>query len=1615
MEVLGGNAADAMQGAPTTLYQQFSPANDALNSQVLTAQKPVYAGAGSQTDAAALAAGTALNPYTDNNYPLRWAERTVQATYNASIPFGTATYTKANAHNFVILAGDVVANSDDRYVAKADDENVYLQGMAGFNQADNSFLARFDWTRGRDEGHLDGGFGLFGTGSIAGLLFQDKDVNGWYDPADPATATAQELADADVPLVGKRLQVQQWFFVPDVAAADGIGYERSPLVAQLIAAGYTVTADINTTQVDTFTEDADERGGVWVKSKSFTYYDDLPMVNDATNPNTKTGTETFAVAQNAGVNYLFTELPTFVYVDTIVPDGATTATLRDVQPYFGPNNQHVATSATEAAQVTSDALYMASYRVTVDDVEPDYAIAFPHYGENVNATDAPTADNEDPAKHNRDTDSDAVRGSGNYVNVEGEFAGEGMPVGGVRADRTDGYIVLSAETPDTHGTTAAGQYQVADVTDGSMTVFYNGKYYDVPRPATIAQDGMVKVDVEQADGTIASVVAKLGGDVGLVPVKKATITGRVWEDNNYDGLQATTTDDEGNTVFDEAAEPGIPGQKVNITQWYWTPFDADDAEHYDPTNPEAGEWRQNMSFGTDRYTTDLSGTQPAIPGGVSLPGGIVQVETSAGTLAADGVTLEGAGVYTFADLSAVAVIQASIDSTGKIVADPHGDRDSYFLAAYRVQLVKTNDTDVTDVDGTVRTDHWLLTRYQAGHDDAATAEANKALNSDIVDEQELGTSWAQDNTLSIVAQNPAATQTDGSGSAVSHRQLEGQIVLAQIITPEVETNSGVNVVDADNTFDGSDSIRYDWMAIEGEVPGVQKQFTGGDVGQIKPTLQTISGILWDDQDNDGVRDAAEPLRAGVKVSLERYYTVLDDANATWVWDSAWADEPTGFSDKYTGATNETVPGVGTYAGGTITDAAWANTVTGAAGNADEGVYTFTGLRSHDTRYFDAAGNEVAKGTAGAQAKLVVYGYKVRVTDEAFRSRNLTASTLKTTLNGTTYQTDSDLVHQSGYLMADDEYDVLVSVFDDDAYVADTTDDIYKVSQPSNVHAGLAGMNPNQDDADIYGRTPASAASASVDGNAVANPNRGVTDVAWAGGADRPARVLYDLAKPADRQHNDGGLMDIVTKRISGYVWADANYDGLVGTDDARKPLYGVTDTVSFSIDGRTFGERGLVGKTVTLKQWYFVPGADAATEGVWHQLADVPAAGDAPAVTYTKTFDTVAAATAVASGRDHADGYYEFNDLPVYVAVNGVEYLAGYTVEVAGGTGEHALNYPVTKAEQPLSADGASYNSEALQIGTTLAPADPTKVSVANVAGASRLHEQTNYPLVWAASTGQAQAGWAGAGQVAGTNQSASTLDNFIVLAGNKTGRHLGRHPAHYSDGLRAGLHPRRRFGGLRPDYRPRRGRAVRRFRLLRNRHRERSGVDRWQLRRPGGHLCRRCAGGGADREPDPVVLPGRYCLGRRCHLRRCGAYEGRRNPAGRHHLHRRQRHLRAGARRGRRRGGRLDSEPGLRREGPGCGRRHHACEGRPGSPALHRHGGDHHRRQRRLLLRRASALRAVLRRRRCRAFRLRRCRPSGRRQPGLRRQRRPGPGCLPGDAAQPARGHGADRVPQCR
>src|SRR5699024_11058989 len=113
-----------------------------------------------------------------------------------------------------------------------------------------------------------------------------------------------------------------------------------------------------------------------------------------------------------------------------------------------------------------------------------------------------------------------------------------------------------------------------------------------------------------------------------------------------------------------------------------------------------------------------------------------------------------------------------------------------------------------------------------------------------------------------------------------------------------------------------------------------------------------------------------------------------------------------------------------------------------------------------------------------------------------------------------------------------------------------------------------------------------------------NPNQ-----AEAVAPDEAGLIAYDLAKGADRAHNDAGVKEVPVQKISGTLWNDADHDGLMGDD-----------------------EDGLAGKRVLLKAWRFDGQA-------WHRAEDA----DASVLTQAG-----AGGGAVSAGA----GFFEFAGLP---------------------------------------------------------------------------------------------------------------------------------------------------------------------------------------------------------------------------------------------------------------------------------------------------------------------------------------------------------------------------------
>ena len=222
--------------------------------------------------------------------------------------------------------------------------------------------------------------------------------------------------------------------------------------------------------------------------------------------------------------------------------------------------------------------------------------------------------------------------------------------------------------------------------------------------------------------------------------------------------------------------------------------------------------------------------------------------------------------------------------------------------------------------------------------------------------------------------------------------------------------------------------------------------------------------MWNDADNDGMRgtkgaDGAwtglaegEELLPGVQLTLERYYQVVGDPQATWTYDPTWAvndgayqaDPTVGLlGDNHYGATPAPVPAPddadnpdapATREGEDEGDAgdkpeqpaaATHNTVTD-----ENGAYRFDNLKTQGWLDVPVAAAPDAEGEgpaakadepAATERKRVVFGYKVRVTDSDWWNRYWgTAKYLQGdsyALASEDWAADSDLIHEDGYLMA----------------------------------------------------------------------------------------------------------------------------------------------------------------------------------------------------------------------------------------------------------------------------------------------------------------------------------------------------------------------------------------------------------------------------------------------------------------------------------------------------------------------------------------------------------------------------------------------------------------------
>ena len=660
---------------------------------------------------------------------------------------------------------------------------------------------------------------------------------------------------------------------------------------------------------------------------------------------------------------------------------------------------------------------------------------------------------------------------------------------------------------------------------------------------------------------------------------------------------------------------------------------------------------------------------------------------------------------------------------------------------------------------------------------------------------------------------------DGTAALKTARNYDGQIILAQkaadlAVNDEGEfTNANANAYVTLPAGEGMGQgvETYDWIldpetetvAVPGEVEGTTVDVTrakpvqAGDVGEVQAPRQTISGLIWNDEDNDGLYDgpvaddpatpadetfAGEKLESGRKVVLERYtitatqqadgsFKVADDA--AWTRDAAWADNWDAYDkDPTVGLTKNGVP---------------ANTQRTQTTDAN-GVYTFSDLPSHvyhpattqtvtNTMHNDETGlDEEVTTEIPVPASVTIYGYRVRLIDVPFWERTIGAAKYRA---GNDAQIDSDLIYANGYLMATDadgnptEYDVLLNV---------VTKESPRTNHAIAPASGNAGQNTiDRNAADRYAAALAAAAEGDTvvaemptkvtgrNGESLAGP---ISDISgWTISTEKT--FTYDLGLGADRRFNDAGLRTPVASKIAGVVFQDANYDGLY--EPGREAVPG--DDENPEGTPAVAAEPGFQNKKVILKQWFWAPANEAgeydptSSTYQWIQNRDfgndfytraafgatIPANQQAledaqgQAMVFTLPTATYDAARGGVWTLTDKDGNYSFDNLPVrytYVRTVGqlgeiadfnhaaTEYLAGYTVEVLGNDEDASMSMNGLPATR-LQVNGSGLESWAIDGAT-----DPvnSKVVSAEANDATDIYAKGNYPLRWNEDTTQATA-----------------------------------------------------------------------------------------------------------------------------------------------------------------------------------------------------------------------------------------------------------------------------------
>ena len=823
----------------------------------------------------------------------------------------------------------------------------------------------------------DADFGLTGTGTIGDTVFEDLNTNGVYELGtdvllDGVTVTATWAGiDGDLSTTDDNVT----FTTTTVSGDYSFG--------NLPAGSYSVDADETTTGLAAPTATTDDPALVTLAAAEtnntidFGYFvaatvsdfvwDDLDGdgVQDAGEPGIEN--VTVNLVSDPGIDGIYgTADDVVVATDTTDATGAysLTAIPGDYTVVFFAPADYLFTTADLGGDDTadSDALVTADPTVATADVSMLSGV-----------TDTTVdAGLFDPITIGDfvwvDLDNDGLQDAG-------EPAWEGMTVTLTGTDGAGNAVSLSTTTA------ADGSYLFANVAPGSYTVTFDPTGV-VFTTADAGADDTVDSDANATTGEVA-VTATSGGDDVTVDagIARATIGDYIWDDLNGDGLQNDGTTplagvtvslyaDDGTTLLDTAVTDAdglysftvAPGDYVvdvdettlaagsvlttaneplPVTVVSGETFDSADFGYYTPATISDFVW----------VDTDGDGEQDITEAG--LAGVVVNLYDAADlTTPIATTTAVAGGLYEFTGLTPGDYVVGFVAPAGDVFTlqdatidqlDSDADPTTGLTATITLTSGEVEDTVDAGLFTPIVISGTVLDDNQA---DGIQDGADVAIVGIRV---EL---WEDTTGDGVVDTMVAFTTTDANGDYTFADIPPGDYAIVVDTTGYLLSPQDAG---ADDAIDSDIAVADSTSAVVTYASG-----DSGDIDGLLFTQATISDLVWDDLDADGVQDAGEVGLAGVTVHLydpvdlvnpiattttdaDGFYSfsvdpgtyvmgILAPAGSTISPQDAGADDSvdsdadvatgqTGTVTVTSGETNDTVD-AGVYFGATISDVVW---------------------------------------------------------------------------------------------------------------------------------------------------------------------------------------------------------------------------------------------------------------------------------------------------------------------------------------------------------------------------------------------------------------------------------------------------------------------------------------------------------------------------------------------------------------------------------------------------------------------------------------------------------------------------------------------------------------------